>query len=160
MKKFVSLTLLCALLFTLFAASAGQAQILPPYGEGQIGLSSFVLCEELTVRRQPNAAADTVTVLNYGDRPIVMKQQDGWAYCAMGDSEDSLVGWVNADYLAIDPAWYRTDAKTPVHAWNSANAPKVGLLDKGITLPILKQEGNWLVISLRGASGWIYDKAK
>ena len=155
MKKFVSLTLLCALLFTLFAASAGQAQILPPYGEGQIGLSSFVLCEELTVRRQPNAAADTVTVLNYGDRPIVMKQQDGWAYCAMGDSEDSLVGWVNADYLAIDPAWYHTEGKTTVYAYDDTSAPKVALLNDDITLPILKDEGEWVVVGLRGASGWI-----
>jgi hypothetical protein len=34
-------------------------------------------------------------------------------------------------------------------------APKVGLLDADTTLPILKDEGEWLIVGLRGATGWI-----
>ena len=71
--------------------------------------------------------------------------------------DDGPAGWVNADYLAIDPAWYRTEALTPVYAWNERTAPKVALLDTNTLLPILRQEGPWLVVSLRGAAGWIYN---
>ena len=78
----------------------------------------------------------------------------------LGDAEDSPKGWVNSDYLAIDPAWYRTSGKTRVYAWNSTKAPKVALLDDNTTLPILKVEGNWIVVSLRGAAGWIYNASK
>ena len=63
---------------------------------------------------------------------------------------------MNADFLVVDPAWYRTDDKTPVYAWNDHVAPKVALLDPGITMPILKQEGEWVLVSLRGAVGWIH----
>jgi hypothetical protein len=38
-------------------------------------------------------------------------------------------------------------------------APKVALLSKGTMLPILKDEGEWLIVSLRGASGWIHKSA-
>jgi len=105
--------------------------------------------------QEASASAKSVQTLSYGDLPIVMEQKDGWAYCATGDSEDSAKGWLNADYIAIDPSWYRTEKKTAVYAWNDTSAAKVALLDAGVTLPILKEEGDWLVVSLRGASGWI-----
>ena len=152
MKRCVMLTILAALILALGTA---HAEIIPPHGEGQIGLQAVVLCDSLTVRREPDTSAKVVTTLAYGALPIVMKQSDGWAYCALGDSEDSGAGWVIADYIAIDPAWYRTDEKTQVYAWDDAAAPKVALLSAGTTLPILKEEGKWLVVSLRGATGWI-----
>lgn len=151
MKKLMTIILILA----LGSVMAVHAEILPPHGEGQIGLQAAVLCNSLTVRREPNASSKVVTTLDFGALPIVMKQSDGWAYCSLGDSEDSDMGWVNADYIIIDPAWYRTDEKTPVYAWDSTDAPKVALLAKGTTLPILKEEGKWLIVSLRGATGWI-----
>jgi hypothetical protein len=157
MKKYAWLTVLTALILMLGSIGTVHAEIIPPHGEGQIGLQAVVLCESLTVRREPNAASKTVTTLDYGSLPIVTEQKDGWAFCFLGDSEDSLSGWVNADYIAIDPAWYRTEALTPVYAWNERTAPKVALLDTNTLLPILRQEGPWLVVSLRGAAGWIYN---
>ncbi len=142
---------------TLFALllCVAHAEITPPLGEGQIGLTSVVICESLTLRREPGTTAKAVKTLKYGTRIIVINQADGWAYCTLGDSEDSPKGWVNADYLIIDPAWYKTEEKTPVYAWNDTLAPKVALLDAGTSLPILKAEGEWLIVSLRGATGWI-----
>lgn len=154
MKKIAWLTILTALILAL--GCIAFAEIIPAHGYGQIGLQSLVLCEKLTLREKPSSSAKAVLTLNYGDLPIVIEQKDGWAYCAVGDSEDSPVGWVNADYIAIDPAWYRTEEKTTVYAWDSTSAPKVALLDKNTTLPILKADGDWLVVSLRGASGWIH----
>ncbi len=147
--------ILFVLALALLVVSSCQAEILPPRGEGQIGLQAAILCENLTVRQAPGADAGIIDQLHYGDFIIVTTQSDGWAEICTSDSEDAMTGWVNADYLAIDPAWYRTDAATPVYAWNDTSAPKVGLLDQGNTLPILKEEGDWLIVSLRGATGWI-----
>lgn len=155
MKKAIRLTFLTVLILALGGAALVQAEILPPHGEGQIGLPAVVLCEELTLRENPSSSSKALRTLRYKDLPIVINQSGNWAYCALGDAEDSPVGWINADYLAIDPAWYRTNGSTPVYAWNSTEAPKVALLKKNATLPILKENGSWLLVSLRGAAGWI-----
>ena len=155
MKKHIRVMILALMVLVLGSVIAVRAEIIPPYGEGQIGLSAVVLCEELTMRKEPGASSAAVKTLQYGALVNVMKESDGWAYCVHGDSEDSPAGWVRADYIAVDPAWYRAGAATPVYAWNDTAAPKVALLEKGATLPILKDDGEWLVVSLRGASGWI-----
>ena len=152
MKKFALLTVLILMIASIGSA---HAEIIPRYGEGQIGLTAVVLCEELTVRQGSTTEAPVVTKVGYGSRIIVDRQADGWAHCFLGDSEDSDSGWVNADYIAIDPDWYRTEGKTPVYAWNDTLAPKVALLDANTILPILSDEGAWLIVSLRGAVGWI-----
>jgi SH3-like domain-containing protein len=85
-----------------------------------------------------------------------MNQEHGWANVVLGDSEDSPSGWVKESFLAIDPAWYETEDSTPVYAWNDTSAPTVALLGAGTTLPILRDDGDWIVVSLRGAAGWIY----
>ena len=155
MKKFRWLTILMVLVLMIGCIGAAHAEIIPARGEGQIGLQAVVLCDELTVREKSSSSAKTVKTLEYGSLPIVTEVSDGWAHVVLGDSEDALDGWVNADYIAIDPAWYRTEKKTTVYAWNSTSALKVALLSKDTNLPILKDEGDWLIVSLRGAVGWI-----
>ena len=153
--------LICSMIVILLAAVAGsagpaRAEIIPPAGDGQIGLSAVVLCESLTVRREPRADSAAAQTLSYGAHIAVTRQQDGWAECFTSDDVDAEpAGWVNTDYIMIDPAWYRTEGKTPVYAWGDTAAPKVALLDRDVTLPILLDDGEWLVVSLRGAAGWI-----
>lgn len=159
MKKHTLLTILLVLALAAGSIAAAQAEILPPYGEGQIGLTSVVLCESLTLHENPDASSGTVWVLPYGSLINVTEQSNGWAYCVIGDSEDAAAGWVNASYIAVDPSWYVTGSATPVYAWNDTAAPKVGLLEKDLRLPVLKIDGDWIVVSLRGAAGWIYTGA-
>lgn len=160
MLKKRAILLILALFILCGGINVGFAEILPPYGQGQIGLQAVVLCESLTVRQERSAESKAVKTLLYGDTFIVQDQWDGWANCFLSDSVDAgPSGWVNSDYIIIDPSWYRTDEATPVYAWNDTMAPKVALLSKGATLPILKDDGEWLVVSLRGAAGWIYKNA-
>ena len=163
MKKYITLTIL-ALILALGCAVVAGAEVIPPLGPGQqIGYPAVVLCEELTLREKPSASAKAISILHYGDTPIIINAdlpsgatiENGFVYCTLGDSEDSPNGWINADYITINPSWYVTGNKTPVYAWNDTFAPKVALLDKGTKLPILKEEDGWYVISLRGAVGWI-----
>lgn len=131
------------------------ASVIPPQGQGQIGLSSVVLCDSLSLHTDPAYDSASVETLRYGNRIIVLNQKAGWAEVVTGDAEDSPHGWVDGSYIAVDPAWYRTEDATTVYAWDDTSAPKVALLDAGVTLPILRDDGNWLVVSLRGAAGWI-----
>ena len=119
-----------------------------------------MLCESLTVRQERSAGSKAVETLHYGDTFAVQDNWDGWASCFTSDDVDAgQTGWVNSDYIIVNPTWYRTDDTTPVYAWNDTMAPKVALLSKGTMLPILKDEGEWLIVSLRGATGWIYKSA-
>ena len=159
MKKIAWFSLVLVLTLLLSVVGTAQAGLLAPHGEGQIGLQAVVLCEELTLRQKASASSKALQTLPYGSLIIVTEETNGWAHCVLGDAEDSPSGWVNAEYIAVDPAWYQTDAKTKVFAWNDINAPKVALLDKNVTVPVLKIEGDWIVVSLRGASGWIHRTA-
>ena len=151
MKRFLAFLMLFVL-----AAGVCHADIIPPYGEGQIGLTAVVLCSNLTVRKDRSASSEAVTTLNAGARFMVQNQVDGWADCFLSDDVDGgCSGWVNADYVVVDPAWYRTNGATAVYAWNDTKAPRVGLLDDGEMLPILKDDGDWLVVGRGGAAGWI-----
>ena len=157
MKKKACLIILLAMIIVFGSLGAVKAEIIPPVGEGQFGLEAVVLCESLTVREEPNTASKAVQTIKYGRRFSVMKLEDGWAECILSDDVDGgPAGWVNAEYIAIDPAWYRTEESTPVYAWNDQTAPRVALLDPGTTLPILKEDGDWMIVSLRGATGWIH----
>ncbi|MBO4885430.1 MAG: SH3 domain-containing protein [Clostridia bacterium] len=165
MKKSVLLAVVFVLVFALGSAGIVRAEIIPPYGPGQqIGYPAVVLCEKLTLREKPSSSSKALQTLDYGDTPIVVgadlptgaKEENGFVYCTLGDSEDSPCGWISLDYIVINPAWYVTEKKTPVYAWNDTAAFKVALLDKATRLPILKEEGDWYLVSLRGAAGWIH----
>ena len=164
MKKTGWLTILTALVLALGCMGAVHAEINPPCEPGQqIGYPAVVLCEKLTLREEPATSSKALKTLRYGDQPIIVgadqpegaKKENGFVYCTLGDSEDSPSGWINADYIVINPAWYVTEKNTAVYAWNDTAAPKVALLNKGTRLPILKEAGNWYLVSLRGAVGWI-----
>ena len=132
-----------------------NAAILPPQGPGQIGLSSVVLCDSLSAHKDPGFDSPSVETLHYGDRIIVMDTENGWAKTALSDDVDGVPVWVKADFIAIDPSYYRTEGETAVYAWNDTGAKKVAVLDEGTVLPILRDDGDWIVVSLRGAAGWI-----
>lgn len=159
-RKFVS-ALLCLLVIMSLTFSV-HAETVGPFGPGQIGLHGAILCEELTLRAKPSFSGRVIKTLNYGDFILVTEQIEGWARVCLGDDEDAVTGWVNSDYIVVDPAWYRTEKKTTVYAWKSTVAPKVALLevnqemfDSDTFLPVLMDEGDWILVSLRGAVGWI-----
>ena len=115
MKKYGWLMILTALILASGCIGIVHAEIIPPLGPGQqIGYPAVVLCEKLTLRENPSSSSKAVQTLNYGDLPIVIgadqpagaKEENGFVYCTLGDSEDSPCGWINADYIVINPAWY------------------------------------------------------
>lgn len=164
MKKHGWLMVLTALVVVLGGIGVAHAEIIPPLGPNQqIGYPAVVLCEKLTLRKEPSASAKAIQTLNYGDEPIVInadlpegpQEENGFVYCTVDDSEESPCGWIDASYIYINPAWYVAEQGTAVYAWSDTAAPRVALLEGGARLPILKEEGDWALVSLRGAVGWI-----
>lgn len=164
MKKHGWLMVLTALIVVLGGIGVAHAEIIPPLGPNQqIGYPAVVLCEKLTLRKEPSASAKAIQTLNYGDEPIVInadlpegpQEENGFVYCTVDDSEESPCGWIDASYIYINPAWYVAEQGTAVYAWSDTAAPRVALLEDGARLPILKEEGDWALVSLRGAVGWI-----
>ena len=159
MKKMKCLTLVLALALALLlsAVSVCRAGILEPQGPGQIGRPAVVLFDGTAMHRDRSADSEAVKTLRFGALIIAADEKDGWAECILSDSVDEdLAGWVDPGCLLIDPAWYMTDQATPVYAWNDTAAPQIVLLDKDTLLPILKNDGEWIVVSLPGAAGWIH----
>ena len=156
MKKHGWIAMLLALTLLIGGTSMARAEIIPSPGEGQIGLSAVVVCESLNVHQEPSASSANVKTLHFGDVIIIQSQGDGWAACYLSDDVDgSLAGWVSEDSLAIDPSWFRPEKQTPVYAWDDVKAPRLTLIDENTMVPILKDEGSWIVVSLQGAVGWI-----
>ena len=145
--------LVSAALALTMIAGAG-AEIIPPQGEGQVGYQAVVLCNSLSVRETQSTRAKAVKSLRFGDTFVTQNVVGGWA-AVFQSEEEGPIGYVLSDYIAVDPAWYQCEGSTAVYAWGDESAPKVALLDRGTKLPLLKDMGDWLVIGLRGASGWV-----
>lgn len=146
-------------LVAMMLAASASATVLPPEGIAAGYLSftgieayrAVVLCESLSVCDEPEGKA--IDTLYFADTFMTRDARDGWADCAYADG--SKTGFVRSDYIAVDPAYYLTDAQTAVYAYGNTAAPRIALLDSGIKLPIIAEQGGWYVVSLRGASGWI-----
>ena len=96
--------LLMTLAMVMALGNACYASVISPRGAGQIGYSATVLCNSLSLRQEPDFNSAAVQTLGYGDSIIIMETENGWAHCTLGDAEESPKGWVDEDYIMIDPA--------------------------------------------------------
>ena len=133
MKKSSWLTILMVLVLALGCLGAAQADLIPPHGEGQMGIQAVVV---------------------YNGQPI-------WAECLLSDTlDEARAGWVNTKNMAVDPAWFMTSGDTLVYAWNDSEAFITATVEKDTLIPVLKQDGEWLLVSLgNGVIGWILNDA-
>jgi len=145
---------ICLFLVLVLISTVALGEITRPMGPGQFGFDAVVISKTVSVRPTQNANAKAVTKLSYGQHLAVMSLGNGWCECYLSET-DGLSGYAMEDYLLIDPAYITTEESTPVYAWQSQTAKRVGLLGRNETYPIIRMEGNWLLISLRGAAGWI-----
>ena len=156
-------TLMLVPVYARAGEAADQALILcfPVEDDGlepNYGRVAQVLCESLSLRQSPSFSAQVITTLGWnttllpdGDAP------DGWQKATVVADDGSLgyTGYVRSEYLLYDCLWYTASASTPVYAYPSPEAPRVGLLDKDSAYPIIAEYNGYIVISLRGASGFV-----
>ena len=145
---------ICLFLVLTVLCTAAFGEITHPRGAGQLGFDAVIISKNISVRPTQNANAKATKKMNYGEHMAVMSLGNGWCECYLSETE-GVSGYVLEDYILIDPAYITTEEPTPVYAWQAQNAKRVGLLGRGETFPIIRMEGEWLLISLRGAAGWI-----
>jgi len=145
---------ICLFLVLSLISAAALGEIRQPMGPGQLGFDAVIISKSISVRPSQNANAKAVKKMNYGEHMAVMSLGNGWCECYLSETE-GVSGYVLEDYILIDPAYITTEESTPVYAWQAQNAKRVGLLGRGETFPIIRMEGDWLLISLRGAAGWV-----
>lgn len=115
------------------------------YGTG------YVLCESLSVRTQPNSANDAFAQLSYATTFSILAVDGIWYKVNC----DGTVGWVNGQYVLINPQYYYTQNETAAYAYPNANAQRVGLIDANKQLAIIADIDGYYVVSMRGASAFI-----
>ncbi len=161
MKRIFSFLLMLALLFTSAQATIHQPTGIDESFRDFTGIEcqpALVLCHSLSVCDERNGKK--VTTLYYGDGTDtipVIEAWDGWAKIYY--AEGTKTGWVRSEYLLFDPAWYECDEGTRVYAYDDHLAPCVAYLSKGTKRAIIRETEEWVLISLRGAAGWIYKTA-
>ena len=118
--------------------------------------TGFVLCESLTVREQPDTAAQAVTTLPYAATFEIRGGVDPWYWMTYNAPDGGRYeGYVRSEYVLVDPQAYRPTAETAVYAMPSTDSKRVALIDAGTSCPIIGEMDGFYAISLRGASGFV-----
>lgn len=157
MKKYSFIALVAVLVLALGCLGTAQALVIPPQGMGQIGISSIVIRDGLPVYEKPDGTSKVTANLSSGTHFIVTDRTEGWAEVVLSDDVDAApIGWVETLFVLVDIGWYLTGEDTPVYPWPDTFAPAFQVIEEGYLLPVLKDEGEWLVVSLNGASGWVH----
>ena len=113
--------------------------------------TGYVLCESLSIRESPDSYSNVVGTLSYGTTfPVLQKNGKWWYVHSNGQS-----GWINSNYALIDPQYFYPATETPVLAYASSDAKRVGLVEGGAQLAIIAETNDYYIVSLRGASGFV-----
>lgn len=116
----------------------------------------FVLCETLSLRENPDATSKIIQTMTYGTYFTVIEESGSWYNVTYRDEEGlRYSGWVRKEYVLVNPDYFIPDGETPVYAMPSGSAKRVGLISGETRYPIIGEIDGFLVISLRGASGFV-----
>jgi len=155
MKQPLAIALLVILLLT-----SAVAAILPARGVDADFLDltgiecapAVQLCKTLEICDDRNG--HVIMTHDYADGCLpVIEIWDGWAQIYIADENET--GWVRSEFLLMDPAWYVCEASTEVYADDDPLAPRVALLNAGSSLAIIREDAEWVLVSMEGGAGWI-----
>ena len=79
MKKHARLTILALLVLALIGLGAAHAAVIPPRGEGQIGIQAVVTLNGLCVHETPDHTSPFTQTLQSGQLIILLRQEGQWA---------------------------------------------------------------------------------
>lgn len=115
----------------------------------------FVLCETLSLRENPDATSRIIQTMTYGTYCTVIEEIGSWYNVTYRDESLRYSGWVRKEYVLVNPDYFVPDGETPVYAMPSGSSKRVGLINNEARYPIIGEINGFLVISLRGASGFV-----
>ncbi len=155
MKRIAAFFLACTLLFgsaNALVVTPDEYNINFANKTGIFAYDAYVLCDSLTLRKEPDINSRSLRQLSYGQKLLVSMREGEWYHVYVSEHVE---GWVKAEYVLVNPELYVTETETPAYAFGSRYAPRVALISAGETLPIIYSTVAYYVVSLRGASAWI-----
>jgi tetratricopeptide (TPR) repeat protein/SH3-like domain-containing protein len=122
--------------------------------QGEAGPALRINRAQVNVRADATVQSGRIAVLKEGDEVERIDSKNEWLHVRMSDGLD---GWVHSalvqERLTVEGRGVR------IRAAASTSAPAVTMVPKGTELTKLRQQGNWLEVSLpNGKSGWIWKK--
>ena len=154
-KRIVALVLMMMLLCqSAFALVVEPEEYNTSFAEktGIFAYDAYVLCDSLTLRAKPDINSKSLRSLKNGQKLLISMREGEWYHVYVSEHVE---GWVKSEYVLVNPPLYVTEAETPAYAYGSRYAPRVALLSKNETLPIIHTTEDYYIISLRGASAWV-----
>ena len=116
----------------------------------------YVLCEFLSLRENPDVTSKLIHTMTYGTYCTVKEESGSWYNVTYRNEEHMRYsGWVRKEYILVNPDYFVPDGETPVYAMPSGSSKRVGLISGETRYPIIGEINGFLVISLRGASGFV-----
>ena len=154
-KRIVALVLVWMLLGSTASALVVEPQEYNTSFAEKTGIyayDAYVLCDSLTLRAKPDINSKSLRSLSHGQKLLVSMREGEWYHVY---ASEHVEGWVKSEYVLVNPPLYVTEGETPAYAYGSRYAPRVALISKNETLPIIHSTEDYYVVSLRGASAWI-----
>lgn len=155
MKRLFALVLMMTLMCTTAHALVVEPEEYNTSFAEKTGLyayDGYVLCDSLTLRSKPDINSKSLRSLKNGQKLLISMREGEWYHVYVSEHVE---GWVKSEYVLVNPPLYVTEAETPAYAYGSRYAPRVALLSKNETLPIIHTTEDYYIISLRGASAWV-----
>lgn len=120
----------------------------------------IVIAQSISLRESPSTRAKRIASLPNGAMFDLLDEQNGWYRVSYwdGKSQTPLEGWVLVDFVVRDPSFITTTKATYVYATPSRSSKKVGELVSGSQVVVIAEFGDFWVVNLRSATGFIYKK--
>lgn len=130
------------------------------YDQGVPVYPGVVISQNVSLRESPSTGATRITSIPNGSVLDLLDEQSGWYYVAYYDgvNVNPLEGWVVVDFIVRDPSFVTTTKSTYVYAMPSLDSKKVGQLISGTQLVVIGEYGDFWVVNLRSASGFIHKR--
>ena len=115
----------------------------------------YVLCESLTMHENADGNSKRLMSIPYGEQfAILGDPNDEWLSIVYNKTE----GCIRSSYIIVDPEFYVTNGETAVYAMPTETSPRVALLPDQTEYIVIGEYENYIVISLRGAAGFVQKK--
>ncbi len=122
---------------------------------------AVVICEGLSLRELPKASEKRLALMPNGSHGYILGEQDGWLQLRYLHREKNqppevCVGWVQKEYTVENPLYIHLKQRTNVLAFDSQEAPVVGQTSANARLAVIGNVGDYYVVNLRSASGFVH----
>lgn len=126
--------------------------------------------EFLRLRSEPSLDSEVIDQAPYGTSLSVLEEREDWCKVIYHDQ----VGWMKREFLVdpskIDPELLETRDEEPtalkvvtveslnVRSGPGTDFPKIGNLNGGTFVTVLKDQGDWSLIEFQGGEAWVFNE--